>query len=727
MRALSELPRRTQRTTALLISVFCAFILALFLPEYSFLNSPKLHLSPRKDNVRNYGGQSPPAAPPAAGEFRLPPQLPPIFNATADSIAKDIQALIDSDRHFIDNLVARIKPDNATFANVIIPASQNANRISLSSSILTFYASVSTDKGIRDASNAADKKWTKYGVEAKMRQDYFDLIAAVYKNKSEWAHLDPESSRLLNFTYLDFMDNGLGLKEGSPERKRYRAISERINSLENTFAQNLNEDDTHVWLTRDELRGAPPDILAAWDKGTGENKGKLKVIVRRPETRAMTPYIIDADVRRRLVNAKANRVPQNVPLLKEAVELRDEGARLLGFPNHAAYVLQRRMLNSPKKVDDFLAEVRGRLTPAGKDELRNLTEYKKQDKERTDKNEDRFFVWDQDYYQTKFEKENFDINPQKVKEYFPSTVIIHEMLQIYAQLFGLQFNEVKGADLDKLSPSGKGVDITWHPDVQLFAVWDSEAEGGDFIGYLYLDIFPRDGKYGRGANMNLQLGFLDLDNNKKRHFPVTSLICNFPKPTDKQPSLMSHGDVSIMFHELGHGIHDLVSRTTYSYFHGTKVLWDFVEAPSQMLENWVWSPAVLKNISRHYSYLSDEFKQTWLEENNSTDAQQPEERMPDQMIERMIHNKNYGVGLENLRQIAHGIYDMTLHTPATHQEIVDLDFTVLYNQDIKNVTHVNSMETLIKDESRKWRWGHEQASFIHLMSGYDAGYYGYMK
>ncbi|EKG09775.1 Peptidase M3A/M3B [Macrophomina phaseolina MS6] len=146
-----------------------------------------------------------------------------------------------------------------------------------------------------------------------------------------------------------------------------------------------------------------------------------------------------------------------------------------------------------------------------------------------------------------------------------------------------------------------------------------------------------------------------------------------------------------------------------------------------MLEEWVWNPTILKNISRHYSYLSDQYKQTWLEDSNSTEAEQPEERMPDDLIERLIQNRNFNIGLTNLRQIAFATYDMRIHTPATHQDIMDLDLTVLWNQNFVNVGLLRSMEELIDDESKKWRFGQRQASFGHFMGGYDAGYYGYMR
>ena len=212
-------------------------------------------------------------------------------------------------------------------------------------------------------------------------------------------------------------------------------------------------------------------------------------------------------------------------------------------------------------------------------------------------------------YDRLMEEKDYQLDQQLISEYFPLQTTIRGMLEIFEHLFGLHFVEVVGKDRDSISPSGKGNDIVWHDEVQVFSVWDDEGEGSGFVGYLYLDLFPREGKYGHAANFNLQPGF--IQENGTRRYPATALVCNFSKPTAKKPSLLKHDEVTTLFHELGHGIHDLVSRTTYSRFHGTNTVRDFVEAPSQMLENWCWTPSQLKALSRHYSTLSSEYLEAW--------------------------------------------------------------------------------------------------------------------
>jgi metallopeptidase MepB len=175
---------------------------------------------------------------------------------------------------------------------------------------------------------------------------------------------------------------------------------------------------------------------------------------------------------------------------------------------------------------------------------------------------------------------DFQLDQNRIAEYFPLQSSISGMLNIFEEIFGLHFVKVEGEHRDQISETGKGGDIVWHEDVQVFSVWDDESEGGGFVGYLYLDLHPREGKYGHAANFNIQPGFIKEDGT--RRYPATALVCNFSKPTPKKPSLLKHDEVVTLFHELGHGIHDLVSRTIYSRFHGTNTVRDFVEAPSQV-------------------------------------------------------------------------------------------------------------------------------------------------
>lgn len=222
------------------------------------------------------------------------------------------------------------------------------------------------------------------------------------------------------------------------------------------------------------------------------------------------------------------------------------------------------------------------------------------------------------------------------------------------------------------------------------------------------------------SHANYLQGYIDA--NGTRHYPSTALVCNFSKPTPKKPSLLKHDEVVTLFHELGHGIHDLVSRTTHSRFHGTNTVRDFVEAPSQMLENWCWTPSQLKTLSQHYSYLSPDFEAAWRAESASATTKPPE-KMPDQLIASLIKTQHVNDALFNLRQLHFGTFDMTVHEPATHAAAEELQLSALFNDLRKEISQLDGPEVLGKGSD----WGNGQATFGHLIGGYDAGYYGYLR
>ena len=489
-----------------------------------------------------------------------------------------------------------------------------------------------------------------------------------------------------------------------------------LSQLSIEFSKNLNEEKGGLWFTPEELHGVPEDVLSNLKK----EDGKYWLTYKYPDLFPTLRYATNSDVRRKVFVANENKCNQNVPLFREAIVLRDEAARLLGYPDHAAFRIEDKMAKTPKTVDDFLSDLRSRLSDGGLDEIKTLKAMKKKDLEsRGEKFDDRYYLWDHRFYDRMMNEQDYQVDQQLISEWFPLQSTIEGMLHIFEQLFGLVFVEIVGKDRDAISPSGKGGDIVWHDEVQVFSVWDEEAEGSRFVGYLYLDLFPREGKYGHAANFNLQPGFIKPDGS--RRYPATALVCNFSKPTAKKPSLLTHEEVTTLFHELGHGIHDLVARTKYSRFHGTNTVRDFVEAPSQMLENWCWTPSQLKALSRHYSTISSDYKTAW-QASAGANASKPEERLPDDLIQNLIKTKNLNGALFNLRQLHFGTFDMTIHEPKSHAAIEELKITETYNHLRKDISKLDGPEVLGDGDG----WGNGQATFGHLMGGYDAGYYGYL-
>lgn len=640
-------------------------------------------------------------------KFKKPPQSPPLFNDTPQSVHSEINKLIADSRKITDDIVAGISEKDATFTKVMLPMVHQENAYGLKANILGFYQSVSTNQELRDASTEAEKLMDDYSIEASMREDVFKLVDAALKKGEK---LEPESQRLLEKEHKSYVRNGLNIPAG-PKRDRFKEIKKRLSQLGIVFSKNLNEEKGGLWLTPEELNGVPEDVLSLLKK----EDGKYWLTFKYPDLFPTLKYATNSETRKKLMIANENKCNQNVPLFREALLLRDEAARLLGYPNHAAFRIEDKMAKTPKTVDDFLGDLRSRLAQGGLDEIKALKAMKEADlKARGDKFDGRYYLWDHRFYDRMMEEKDYQLDQQLISEYFPLQTTIKGMLEIFEELFGLSFVEVVGKDRDNISPTGKGDDIVWHDEVQVFSVWDDEGEGGGFVGYLYLDLFPREGKYGHAANFNLQPGFIQA--NGTRRYPATALVCNFSKPTAKKPSLLKHDEVTTLFHELGHGIHDLVARTKYARFHGTNTVRDFVEAPSQMLENWCWTPSQLKHLSKHYSSLSPEYYEAWkgTAKNHSG---KPDEIIPDDLINKLIKTKNLNGALFNLRQLHFGIFDMAIHEPKDHETLEHMKVSELFNSLRKDICKIDGPEVLGEGNE----WGHGQATFGHLMGGYDAG------
>jgi metallopeptidase MepB len=604
-----------------------------------------------------------------------------------------------------------VSPASASFDSVLLPVALDDNKMAIEAHIIGFYQAVSVDKALRDASTEAEKLLDDFSIESSMREDVFELVNAVLQKKEP---LDPESQRLLEKDHKSYIRNGLNLPAG-PKRDRFKEIKQRLSAISIEFQKNLNEEQGGIWFSKAELDGVPEDVVDGLKAGEGDNEGKLWLTFKYPDLFPTLKYATNAATRKRVFVENENKCNDNVPLFREAILLRDEAARLLGYSNHAEFRIEDKMAKTPKTVDDFLGDLRTRLAPGGETEIKKLLELKQEDLKTRSLGDDnsKYFLWDHRYYDRLMLERDFQLDQQIIAEYFPLQTTIQGMLKIFEELFGLAFVEITGDDRTALADGGKGSDIVWHEDVQVFSVWDDEGEGAGFVGYLYLDLFPRDGKYGHAANFNLQPGY--IDENGKRRYPATALVCNFSKPTPKKPSLLKHDEVVTLFHELGHGIHDLVSKTTYSRFHGTNTVRDFVEAPSQMLENWCWTPSQLRSLSHHYSHLSPEYEAAYKAASGAD--KKPAEQIPNSLIANLISTKHVNDALFNLRQLHFGMFDMAVHEPKSHEDIEKLDITSTYNRLRHDISQLDGPEALSGD----WTWGNGQATFGHLIGGYDAG------
>ncbi|GAQ89369.1 thimet oligopeptidase [Klebsormidium nitens] len=583
------------------------------------------------------------------------------FDYTPSEIEAEARKLIDRSQK-VHDAVASIPLEKVTYASVIEPLSRIEGEEYHVLQALTFPAHVSRKKPVRDAAIAAETKLNAYAVRSSMRLDVYQRVKA-FSVKGE--ELRTEEQRYVDRLVRDY--ERLGLNLDAATRQKVEALKTRCGELSINFQRNLNEENTILHFTADELAGMPHDFVKGLKAVPGE-AGKLEVTLRYPHVFPLMK-MCKVGATRRKVEYEFNRrcIFENVKIIEELIRLRHELATLLGYPTHAAYVLDVRMAKTPAAVRKFLEDVSDKMTSLADKELQQLKALK-----RAEEGEAALSMADFRYYMHQQEERHFKIDHQKIKEYFPMDKVTDGLLKIYQQLLGLQFTEVS-------SPH------TWHEEVQLFCVHD--AASGEKLGYFYLDLFPREGKYGHAAVWPLQKGCTRKDGS--RQLPVAGMLANFSRPTADKPSLLAHNEVETYFHEFGHVMHNICSRVEMARFAGTSVERDFVEAPSQMLENWCWEKASLRLMSGHYRDGSP---------------------LPESLLDTLISTKKAHAGLLCKRQLFLGLLDQTVHTRAqadTAAVIQELHPKVLAG--IPATAGTNML-----------------ASFGHLAGGYDASYYGYM-
>ena len=295
---------------------------------------------------------------------KKPPQPPPLFDDTGDSIRSKIKGTISNSKGLTDQIVKDIKQQDATFDNVLLPQELQGNEDSLKTDILMFYQAVSDSQELRDASTEAQKLAKDYSVEASMREDMFQLVKAVYEKKEK---LDPESAKLLDESYKDYIKMGLNLPHG-PKRDRFKEIKLKLGNLETDFERNLAEEKGGVYFTPEELKGVPKDVTSSWEEGTWDNEGKLKMNFAYPNFFPTVKYASNAKTRETAYIENTNKLMKNKPIFQEVIALRDEAARILGYPNHATMRIENKMAKTPKRVNDFLGDLRVKLQKGGQSE-----------------------------------------------------------------------------------------------------------------------------------------------------------------------------------------------------------------------------------------------------------------------------------------------------------------------------------------------------------------------
>ncbi|ORY91930.1 hypothetical protein BCR43DRAFT_497509 [Syncephalastrum racemosum] len=604
-----------------------------------------------------------PIAPPPALDFTI----------TAEQVTALTKEIIQEELA-VNDAIAALKPEEQTVENVVSKIAHTENTLYGKIQLVSSLSQFSPDADIREASVNAEKEYEEFSIEQSMRHDLYLVIHGLI-SKVDLKTLPHDDARLLEKLDRSFRRNGLHLPED--KRNELKALRKRLSEVCIEFMKNWSRESSTIKFTKEELKGMDEDFLGGLKKEEEDGVEKYVLTMKYPDVRPVMKLCQVESTRKAHMTAFESRNRENIELLEEALKLRRSCAKILGYKTHADFVLEVKMAKTVEAVQNFLNDLATRLHEPGLKDIERLREIKQ--KERAELGEafdGKLNAWDTSYYERILLESEYSVDQEKIKVYFSLDTTVQKMLEIYEKVLGLRFVKV---------PAEKA--IVWHSDVQVFECWD-EVEDKSFMGYMYLDLFPRDNKYPHAACFGLQPSYRASNGDKIA--PIAAMVANFTKPTADKPSLLKHDEVVTLFHELGHVMHNLCSVTKYARFHGTSVEGDFVEAPSQMLENWCYDPKSLKFLSAHY---------------------ETGEPISDEIISNIVRSKNVNAAMLNLRQLFFGIFDMTIHT----SEDEHIDTTKVYNELREKISLVKAPEGSCG-----------QAAFGHLMGGYDAGYYGYM-
>ncbi|XP_020575057.1 probable thimet oligopeptidase isoform X2 [Phalaenopsis equestris] len=468
----------------------------------------------------------------------------------------------------IHDLVASVHLENVSYENAVAPlADLEEFQYPLVQSCI-FQKMVATSDEVRKASADAERILDSHFLMCRKREDVYRVIKA-YDKKGEW--LGPEAKRYVQSLVKDFERNGAGLT--SSKRKEIESLSSQIEKLSLEFIQNLNNDNGFLFFSEAELPGMPSRFIESLDKS---EQGKLKVFLKSHHVLPILEYCKIGSTRKSVAIAYCQRHGrENLAILKHLVHLRHKYAQLLGYSNYADYVTEPRMAKTSSKVFEFLEELSNNLSDLATTELNFLKDLKM--KEEGDAS---FGMEDLAYYIKRAEELHYNLDMAEVRQYFPVNLVFSGIFKLLEDIFGLTFKEVKDVEV-------------WHETVKLYAVL--EFSSNDLLGYVYLDIFSRHGKFTHTCVLSLQNG--SSSSKGIEQIPVTLLISHCPKQFDECPALLRFSDVICLFHEFTHVVHHICNRAAFSRFSGLNVEGDFVEMPSHLLENWCYENLSLKMMS----------------------------------------------------------------------------------------------------------------------------------
>ncbi|WP_299519395.1 M3 family metallopeptidase [Winogradskyella sp.] len=585
----------------------------------------------------------------------------PAFKTAIDRAKAEIETITNND-------------EIPSFKNTIEALDYSGEELDRVSSIFFNLNSAETNDEIQKIAQDVSPLLSEFSNDITLNEDLFRRVKIVYDSKAS-LHLTTEQETLLNKKYKSFSRNGANLPEDKKER--LRAIDKELSQLKLKFGEHiLAETNTFEMHLTDEsdLSGLPEGAKeAAKQLAESKRKAGWLITLDYPSYIPFMTYADNRQLRERLSKAFGSKGFKNDDLDNQAIvlriaNLRFERAQLLGYKTHAHFVLEERMAETPEKVNIFLNELLKKAKPAAEEEFKNLEAFAKD----LD-NIDQLQKWDSAYYSEKLKQKLFNLDDEQLKPYFKLENVINGAFTVAEKLFGLRFEEVHTID-------------KYHEDVLTYKVVDTNDE---LVSIFYADFFPRAGKRNGAWMTSFKPQMIKSGVNERPH---VSIVCNFTKPTKSKPSLLTFNEVTTLFHEFGHALHGMLANTTYPSLSGTNVYWDFVELPSQVLENWCYEEETLKLFATHY---------------------ETGDLIPMELIEKIKASATFHEGMQTLRQLSFGMLDMAWHageSPETVKSVKSYESEAFGETQLYPDVAENCMST----------------AFAHIFQGgYSSGYYSY--
>lgn len=577
------------------------------------------------------------------------------------------ELIILSEKEISDIIENKEEP---TFENVIEALAFSGEKLEVVSGIFFNLNSAETNDEIQKIAQEVSPLLTEFSAKISQNLALFEKIKKVFDEKEKY-NLNEEQQMLLNETYKGFVRSGALLNDA--DKEKFKNISIELSKKSLQFGQNvLAETNNYFKHIKDEkeLAGIPEAILEQYREEAKErNLEGFVMTLQYPSFLPLMTYAENRKLRKELALANGKKSFQNNEfdnqnLIKEIISLKQKKAELLGYKNYADYVLEERMAKSPAQVKSFLNELLEKAKPYAEKEIDELKKLAKAD------GIEEMESYDHTFYAEKLRKQKFDIDDEELKPYFQLEKVQEAVFGLAKTLFGLEFKET--SEIQK-----------YHEEVKTYEIF----EDGKFKALLYADYFPRKGKRAGAWMTSFKSQSIKNGENDRPHI---SVVCNFSKPTSDTPSLLTFQEVTTLFHEFGHALHGVLANTTYPNLSGTSVKWDFVELPSQFLENYCYEPEFLKTFAKHY---------------------QTGEVLPDEKIQKISDSKNFMEGYQTLRQIGFGLLDMAYHSDS--EKVGDVKTFEVEETKATNL-YPSNPETMMS------------TSFSHIFQGgYSAGYYSY--